>query len=73
MSERPSFDSDSMIVAALAKAGKQMLIDEECRAAKKQTIIVDHGEMSVRVVHREDRDRWAKLIGAEALAVEPPQ
>jgi hypothetical protein len=45
---------------------------EECRAAKKQTIIVDHGEVSVRVVLKEDWERWANDTGA-GISVEPPQ
>jgi hypothetical protein len=72
MSERPSFDSDTIIKAALAKCGKVVLTDEECRAAKKQTIIVDHGEVSVRVVLKEDWERWANDTGA-GISVEPPQ
>ena len=54
MSERPSFDSDLMIIAALEKYGKVTLTPDECKAARTQKVIVDHGELSVRVVLTED-------------------
>jgi len=73
MSDRPSFDSDTMIIAALAKGGKVILTDEECRAAKKQTIVVNHGEVSVQEMLRENWERWFSLSEDEAVAVKPPQ
>lgn len=47
MSERSIFDSDTMIVAALAKCGKVTLTADECRAAKKLSIPSKPRKMSL--------------------------
>ena len=78
MSKRPSFDSDTIIKAALAKCGKVTVTADECKAAKKRMIVVHHTELSTLVMLEEDFERWLDESPLQAplgewVAVEPPQ